>query len=1053
MSDKGPTSFYNSGIAEDYASPDGVAPIRVGEYLVEDVLNRPGEAVRLRTEVLREELRRLMYWRDFGTRLVVERAVDSSLSVNAGVITQQGAFTLRPLLTPRTSIQGSLTIGTTGSNAVIYSVASDAYVALYPTNRIYVAHIDGGAGSALSVDINTGGYTSITTTFDASNTAHDASTVAAAVASALATSSLAGAVDVNTDAVINTPVIPQSLVLLTGTVDNLAYHFPTGTLTGIALSEGDALYVDWETLEGVGGRFDHVVERSVTVLASDLVVSAINSAPVGALALAKFIGGTLHWFTGEKGYDGVTAPVMAPHAVLVDPALLPSMPNVTNVQESLESVDTSLAGLRTHTYTVTDGVTSTGGDFNGASALDDAIVATQASGATLYVRPGNYLLSVHYDYGGGITASIISSSQRVIGESESSVTISTPATFLTINGAVTNVTLAPSTVTLGSGSRLHNVTALNNVQANSSGIAVQNLRVLGTSPGALYVYGGVRSTFSNVYVATSLHVENADTCTFRTLTIGGIGLDAEPSLMVSGICCSFTGLTLSTRAVSTTELWAIVDVYGAKHTFSGVHIDQTGVIPTSNVVGFRLDSVSNVQIKASYLHFKYASAVRMIATGGAPCTGVSIANCSIVASPVYAPVIDMASLDLNDHVVSFEDCLVDTNESGNFGIVAAPNGRAYRMYWDTCELIGVYRTAGAAEFRGSVFKNCVFGIKNPLVGGNRLLGGLKTGVGVPAWQFKATDSSTLTNNGCSLDACIFDMYDSEVENNTSPTTPVVSVSYVFSITDTRASNIAVININKHVNTTGAAGLSKLGLGAVGESSSITEFTAKFTSTATTQVVATTILHALLEITGDNTQVSDVTVDYRVGGAQENGFPDAAVLSMPTSKRRASIRDIRVFEGTGQLIVAAVATSILHDSSIEDCVLGASSGGSTTGVRLVRLQNVILKNCHWYISTVGSLISLSGSGGTSTGVTLEGCVVINRVPAASSFAAIDLNGDPLIRAVINGCRFDTSCAGIDTGVRSLFSGTPTDSAGMANYFINTAGSIAGDGLTKVSDNKW
>jgi hypothetical protein len=113
-----------------------IQPILNGEPATSTNFQRPSENLRGRTEVMRQAHRDHYYARDFAANMVIEGATGHTIAWagsttfgGTGIVTQAGNLTIRPLLTPRVSTKGTLTIGVLAVNEVKYAVTATGYAA------------------------------------------------------------------------------------------------------------------------------------------------------------------------------------------------------------------------------------------------------------------------------------------------------------------------------------------------------------------------------------------------------------------------------------------------------------------------------------------------------------------------------------------------------------------------------------------------------------------------------------------------------------------------------------------------------------------------------------------------------------------------------------------------------------------------------------------------------------------------------------------------------------------------------------------------------------
>jgi hypothetical protein len=503
-------SFGDTG--ED--SVAAIQPITDGEGASQTTFRRPSENLRHRTEVVRNQLRNLQYYRDFNN-WVIEGEDGHSIEWGGvvagggnGEITQVGDITIRPFLTPASSTKGSLKIGNTGTNAVDYEVQAGAY-ASDGVDQIIVEHRDGGAGTTLSVEISEGPIKRIVVFFNSGNTSHDSDAVVTAVNAAIASDTfLNGKLSASDDGAAGNAIEEQAPTRIEGTADQEAHVINAGTLDTFTaanpLAEGDTLAIWYRYLVepesgfagdpkgGVaGGRWESNPDRgTATIPSGSLFITSQEPSKIpGAVPVCKVINDALVFVDGSRFTKEVATEFGS--SMVIDDSDFSGNPTNTSgggippldeplIQDAFEKVDSRLGRLRAFTYVVTNGSTSTGGDFDGPTALQDAIAALSGTGGTLFVRRGQYSL------GSSLT---VPHNVTIVGEQQTTtdlrLTAGPGALSLNLNATLQNLTVSSAggnntVVTAGNRVTISNVTlsAITELTINHNLCSVHNLRAL-----------------------------------------------------------------------------------------------------------------------------------------------------------------------------------------------------------------------------------------------------------------------------------------------------------------------------------------------------------------------------------------------------------------------------------------------------------------------------------------------------------------------------------------------------------------------------------------------
>ena len=327
---------------------DSIQPYNTGEGAVQTVLRRPVENVRSRTEILRDEITTLQYYRDY-EQLMLEYPSSDGLTAypagtltwggptsfsgpnNTGIITASGYFRISPLLAPKTSKKATISIGTAAVNQLIYTVAATAY-ATHGMNAITIEHRNAGVGASLSVNITSGPVKRLLVIFDDANVAHDATATKALLDSAIsADTDLASKLLVTTSAAASNPILEIVETRLEGTADDELHTVDGTNLASFSLDVGDGIAIWYryaveptggfgsDPKGGVaGGRAESSNSRgtsSIPIGSLFKTSAAANKIP-GAVPICRVAyNGQLVFFDGTRIQPGETASFASPTSV------------------------------------------------------------------------------------------------------------------------------------------------------------------------------------------------------------------------------------------------------------------------------------------------------------------------------------------------------------------------------------------------------------------------------------------------------------------------------------------------------------------------------------------------------------------------------------------------------------------------------------------------------------------------------------------------------------------------------------------------------------------
>jgi hypothetical protein len=501
-------------------------------------LNRSPQNLRSRTEIQRDIVEDLLYYRDTAPRYLIDLSGGGLLSWEvggAGRVNNTTALSLRPFVGPRTDVKGTLYVGTAASNQLRYTVAATAYAA-DGMNAITVEHRSVTGTVTPVVTISAGPVYHILVLFDSANTGHSAGVVQPLVSSAIA-----GVGALASKLVVSTSAVPAVAILATSGRVPLNVRTHTGGLSGAAsadleehtlaagaldtftttnpLQEGDLLAVRYDYVAedaGTGGRAQSSVARGSADVAANLFIAQAHPEWLpGCVPLCKVLHGRLVWVDGTILATGTSMTPGGTYATYVDVTAFTGLPTqVVNggidntidptVSAALISVDQRLSQSRYATWTATDGTNSTGGHYNGVGAVA-AAVAAATNGGDIVVRRGVYtsaLPSITVTSGGlalrGETHDgTLTSRTRMTAASSTTVNADVTlenlaylrsgafATTLTRSVDLRNVTLQAGALALAGAAgnytaRLDNVTMLNTVSTGDHTVAGLSLDTLRT---------------------------------------------------------------------------------------------------------------------------------------------------------------------------------------------------------------------------------------------------------------------------------------------------------------------------------------------------------------------------------------------------------------------------------------------------------------------------------------------------------------------------------------------------------------------------------------------
>lgn len=511
-----------------------IQPVVDGEPASMLTFARPSENLRSRTEIARDVFDDLLYYRDRTYRYLIE--VTAGLLTweigGVGRVNNTGNLILRPFITPRTNIKGSLVTGTAAVNQLTYSVQAGAY-ATDGVNAITIEHRSVAATVTPVVTITAGPIYRILVIYDVANAGHTAGVVSGLVTTAIAgvpaltgklTTTWLGAVSAIATLAETAIDIRTHSGGITGTAtaDVEAHTLASGALgsftTTNPLAEGDLLAIRYDYIieptgtaddpkGGVpGGRAESNQSRANSDVSANLFIAQNNPEWLpGCIPLCKVVNGNLHWVdgtvlaSGTSGVPGtglgtfVNSAVFSGLPTVIVNGGIDNSPTIDTLQEALVSIDQRLSQHRFASYVITDGTASTGGAFNAAGAFSSVISQLTPSGGRVVVRRGNYTTGfVAVTYGGSMTfegengeraitfpAAPVLVTQTASVTCDTSVTVRNMAFTRTGSNRATlardvyfeNVTWASGTFTLGNSTTRY--VELHNCQMTATNIAIE----------------------------------------------------------------------------------------------------------------------------------------------------------------------------------------------------------------------------------------------------------------------------------------------------------------------------------------------------------------------------------------------------------------------------------------------------------------------------------------------------------------------------------------------------------------------------------------------------
>lgn len=855
-------------------SPDAIQPVLDGQPGTQSTFQRPSENLRSRTEITRDAHRAHWYARDFSMgAYVIEGATGHSITwpgpttapfLSTGIVAVVGDLTIRPVLTPRVSTKGVLTVGVPASNTVRYETTATGY-ASKGQDQVFVEHRDTLA-AVLSCNISVGPVKRILVVFDSTNPAHIASAVVAVVGAAIAIDPDLG-VGVNapyfkaTTTIVGGPAVSAvAETLVEGTADQEAHRLVSGDLTAFTtanpLQEGDAVGVWYSSLveepPGVlapGGRWESNPDRGTSTVpfASYFITSNNPQKIPGAIALFKVVNGELVWFTGDRFLPGTAGPIgsISGGLLLINDLPFSGAPtNSTNggidkplpsptVQNALNSVDVRLGQLRT-AWTCTDGVSTTGGHFTGPSAIQNAITALAGLPGTILARRGTYTIPNAYAIPPGV---VIRTDGAVIIQQAASISLSIGNNCelygLSLNVNFTQITTGINVVMdrvsitgrLQVGSEFHGTYILVNGAAFATGYSV--------------VFTGFNAYIEKLVVTSSVDIGGLNNHIEDLQVTGSTSTLGSSLVRLSGTNGSISRLSI-TVTMTISAGTALLEITGFENSVDHFLTNTIGSPLTAGRYGVWLNGCSGASIRNATVFMGLGVPLRVAAA-----TSFDIAQSVFLSTLGTEGVFENTGISGLTQRWVFTRCSFSqfTNTASTLMtlLASAPS----RILFETCDFEVAKLTGYALRAQHVTFTNCNFAIKNPLVLGNpRLAGSVNL----------QTLAPLLFEGGCSLETCTIDGNDAEV--NLDGPNPTFSAPLFATFEDTslpfigvNVSELHIVNINKHMNSVGLNGLIELRANA-----RLDGLTTAFTATPAIQGGAA-LLENVVAIAGDRVEFS------------------------------------------------------------------------------------------------------------------------------------------------------------------------------------------------------
>jgi len=915
---------------------DAIQPILDGQPGNSTTFQRPSENLRGRTEASRQAHRDHYYARDFAANMVIEGTSDHSIAWagstsfgGTGIVTQTGALTIRPLLTPRVSTKGTFTIGTVGVNEVTYTVTATGFAAR-GQDEITVEHRD-IPGAAMGCNISPGPIKRVLLTFNSANPAHTCVLAMVVINNAITADPDLG-VGVGapyfTASTTSTGVCSASAeTRVEGTADQEAHVLTSGLITAFTtanpLQNGDAVAVWYRKLTDEpppvltpGGRWDSNPDRGTsTVPAPSLFITSAHPEKIpGAVPLFKIVNDVLVWFSGDRFPKGSSGPIGSVTGALVSLDSSPWAGAPTNTinggidnplptpgaQAAFNSVNTRLGQLRT-AWTCTDGANSTGGHFNGASAVQNAITALAGTPGTLVLRRGIYTLPNTYAIPAGVT--IVTDGSVILRQNA--------PTVLSIGAGCSlsylSIAVAGIQITTGDNVRMDHVTITGRLQIGND-FTGSFVTVDGSGTAAAY---SVSFTGNNASVdkLSTVHSVNVGGVNNR-ITILNITktTSALPSSIVrlNGVNCAVDTLTIE----ATTDITggtALLEIGGSENTVTNFLTNTVGGPITAGKYGVWLNGCLVARMHSINVLMDFGSP--LVISGA---VSIDAAQCSFNNTTGADPVVLSSGMAGAQRIVFQRSTFSQGLNTASTMMTFLADSFVSKVHFDTCRFVCSKLSGAALIAQGARFSDCTFLISNPVVAGAPRLGGDVNGQTVPVFRFI---------DNCVLDDCTVDGNDAEVNNNAGR--PDFSNALFVELYKAEANRLRLINLNQHMYSSSDFGT----LINLRQDARLRGWTTDFTSTASVQGGAEG-LAAVVALNKGDSYACDYTL--RVADPYPGGdtfmYPFAAGNEGGLNITNFHAERIHILRGfTGICRTSAGGGRNLIDCSFTDCRFGDGTG--------------------------------------------------------------------------------------------------------------------------------
>lgn len=404
---------FNNGGDTGQNNLDSIQPLTDGEGATQIVLRRSPENIRSRTEILRDEIEELKYYRDYG-QLMIESNGNvtwggASDDAGTGFVTSTATLRITPLLAPLASTKGTLTL-TGASNQVTYTISATGF-ATQGMNAILVEHRN-VTGTTLSASITKGPVKRIVVFFDSLNGAHTASAAAAVVVTAVlndsASDTVYGITGKVTVSFSGTGIIGAGTGRIEGTADAELHVVTAANLGAISLAKGDGIAIWYRHLiepsgiagdttdpKGVGilgGRAESTVGRpnaSTSIPSGSLFKTSASASKIpGAIPICRVANnGQLIFFDGTRVQKGETISFASATSV-ASAALTAHIANLATLNGAGLVGYNGSASVANPTGVWADGVVAIASGVTVEAAIDEIVsdlAATSAPAGALHI--------------------------------------------------------------------------------------------------------------------------------------------------------------------------------------------------------------------------------------------------------------------------------------------------------------------------------------------------------------------------------------------------------------------------------------------------------------------------------------------------------------------------------------------------------------------------------------------------------------------------------------------------------------------------------------------